>query len=323
LIVLVALSIISSWPCFAQSPSQNGAAQDGGSASGSAALAPSGVPNEAAILKSSEAFVRMLFAWGPEFQVKLGPLSQSATPDFYRVPLQVTYKGQSEAGEVFVSKDGKTLFRGDMFEVGKDPFAVTRAKLRLEGDPTKGSADARVTIVEFSDYQCPHCRQLYTIMQAIEQKYPQVRIVYKDFPLAGIHPWAMTAAIGARCAFAQSAQGFWMVHDSIFENQDVISSENAYGKMIDFAALAGLDKDAFKMCMASPDTKPGIEADIDEGKVVQISSTPTVFVNGRPVIGGDEATLEQYIQFELGPQDAKKPATFVSPGGSAPKPKKQ
>jgi hypothetical protein len=74
--------------------------------------------------------------------------------------------------------------------------------------------------------------------------------------------------------------------------------------------------------MASDQTKAPIEADIDEGKAVQISSTPTVFVNGRPVIGGDEATLEQYIQFELGPQEAKKPATFVAPGVSAPKPKK-
>ena len=320
--VCLALSITASLPCFAQSSSHSGTPHDGGTAASAAAPASSGVANEAAILKSSEAFVRMLFAWGPEFQLKLGPLSQSASPEFYRVPLEVTYKGQSEAGEVFVSKDGKTLFRGDMFEIGKDPFAVTRAKLRLEGDPTKGPADARVTIVEFSDYQCPHCRQLYTIMQAIEQKYPQVRIVYKDFPLAGIHPWAMTAAIGARCASAQSAQGFWMVHDAIFENQDVISSENVYEKMVDFAVSAGLDKDAFKMCMASPDTKPAIEADIDEGKVVQITSTPTVFVNGRPVIGGDEATLEQYIQFELGPQDTKKPATFIAPGASAPKPKK-
>jgi len=200
----VALSITASLPCFAQSPSQPGATPNSGAATGTAPAASGGVANEAAILKSSEAFVRTLFAWGSDFQVKLGPLSQSTTPDFYRVPLQVTYKGQTEAGEVFVSKDGKTLFRGDMFDMAADPFAATRAKLRLDGDPSKGPADARVTIVEFSDYQCPHCRQLYTIMQAVEQKYPQVRIVYKDFPLAGIHPWAMTAAIGGRCALAQS-----------------------------------------------------------------------------------------------------------------------
>lgn len=322
--VFAALSLVASMPSFAQSSSPNGASPNGGAAAaGGAPTASSGAADETAILKSSEAFVRTLFAWGPDFAVNLGPLSQSATPDFYRVPLQVTYKGQTEAGEVFVSKDGKTLFRGDMFEIGTDPFAATRAKLRLDGDPTKGPADARVTIVEFSDYQCPHCRQLYTVMQVIEQKYPQVRVVYKDFPLAAIHPWATTAAVGARCAFAHSPEGFWAVHDMIFENQDVISSENVYQKVIDFAVRAGLDKDAFKVCLALPDAKAAIQADVDEGKAVQISSTPTVFVNGRPVIGGDENTLEQYIQFELGPEEAKKPATSAKPGGStAPRPKK-
>jgi protein-disulfide isomerase len=314
----LALSILASMPCFAQSSSEGGAPPKGGTAAGSASgAAAGGAANETAILQSSEVFVRKLFAWGPDFVVKLGPLSQSPTPEFYRVPLEVTYKGQTEAGEVFVSKDGKTLFRGDMFQIGVDPFAATRAKLRLEGDPSKGPADARVTIVEFSDYQCPHCRQLYSVMQVIEQKYPQVRIVYKDFPLAGIHPWAMTAAVGGRCAFAQSPQGFWIVHDLIFENQDVISSENVYEKVIDFAVRAGLDKDAFKVCLALPDAKAAIQADVDEGKAVQINSTPTVFVNGRPVIGGDETTLEQYIQFELGPEDAKKSATPVKPGGPA------
>lgn len=304
-------------PAGAQSKSPSGATQDG------AAASPTTDPHEAELLKSAEAFVRTLFAWNADFQVKLGPLSPSAAPDFYRVPILVTYKGQTDSGEVFISKDGKTLFRGEVFDMAADPFAATRAKLRLEGDPSKGPADARVTVVEFSDYQCPHCRQLYTVMQAIEQKYPQVRIVHKDFPLTAIHPWAMTAAVGARCAFAQSPQGFWFLHDAIFENQDLISAENVYDKMIDLAARAGLDKDAFKLCLALPDAKEAIQADLDEGKAVQISSTPTVFVNGRPVIGGDANTIEQYIQFELGPQEAKKPPAFIAPGAPAAKAKKK
>jgi protein-disulfide isomerase len=238
----------------------------------------------------------------------VGPLSQSASPEYYRVPILVTFKGQTDAGEVFVSKDGKTLLRGEMFDMHGDPFADTRSKLRLEGDPSKGPADARVTVVEFSDYQCPHCRQLYLGMKTIEQKYPHVRVVYKDFPLAAIHPWAATAAVGGRCALAQSPEAFWTVHDLIFENQDLISSENVYQKMIDFAARAGADRDAFKACMALPDAKKAIDADMEEGKSVQINSTPTVFVNGRPVIGGDPTTLEQYIQYELGLQEAKKAA---------------
>ncbi len=309
-LVAVAAILAAAVPAFAQS----------GAASPAAPAAPIAT-NEAELLKSTESFVRKLFAWGGDFQVKLGPLEQSASPNFYRVPILVTYNGQSDAGEVFISKDGKTLLRGEIFDTGADPFATTRSKLRLEGDPSKGPADAKVTVVEFSDYQCPHCRQLYTAMQTVEQKFPQVRVVYKDFPLVAIHPWAMTAAIAGRCAFAQSPAKFWLVHDLIFENQDLISAENAYEKMVDFAARAGLAKDSFKACIASPDAAKGIAADLEEGKSVQINSTPTVFVNARPVIGGDQATLEQYIQFELGPGETKKLAPGATPGTPAPKSK--
>jgi protein-disulfide isomerase len=301
----------------AQSSAQGGTAPSGTATPPVAAAAPS--PEEARLLKEAESYIRMLFAWGPTFQVKLGPLTQSPAPDFYRVPIVVTFNGQSDIGEVFVSKDGKTLMRGEIFDTNSNPFADTRSKLRMQGDPSKGPADAKVTIVEFSDYQCPHCRQLYLAMQSVEQKFPQVRVVYKDFPLAAIHPWAMTAAVAGQCAFEQSPEAFWIVHDLIFENQDVISSENVYQKMIDFASRTGIDKDAFKACMASPEPTKAIEADLEEGKTVQINSTPTVFVNGRPVIGGDPATLEQYIQYEMGPAEAKKPEAGVAPGTKAKK----
>ncbi|MGH9746372.1 MAG: DsbA family protein [Candidatus Acidiferrales bacterium] len=320
-ITCAAMIVSASIPSLAQTPSQGGAAQSG--TTSNASQAPALSPEEAQLLKSAEAFIRKLFAWGADFQVKLGPLTQSPAPDFYRVPILVTFNGQTDAGEVFISKDGKTLMRGEMFETSADPFAATRSKLRLEGDPSKGPADSPAVLVEFSDYQCPHCRQLYVAMQTIEQKFPKLRVVYKDFPLTAIHPWAMTAAIGGRCAFAQSPELFWLVHDLIFENQDVISSENVYDKMIDFAVRAGADKDAFKVCMALPEAKQAIQADLEEGKAVQISSTPTVFVNGRPVIGGDPATLEQYIQFEMGPAEATRPAPgAVAPRTPAAKPKK-
>ena len=274
--------------------------------------------NDAELLKSTEAFVRNLFGWGAAFKVKMGPLEATPSPDFYRVPIVVTIGDQTEGGEVFVSKDGKTLLRGEIFDTKVDPFAVTRSKLRLEGDPSKGPADAKVTVVEFSDFQCPHCAQLYTIMQSVEQKFPQIRVVYKDFPLVAIHPWSMSASLAGRCAFAQKPESFWIVHDLIFDNQDLISTENVYEKMVDFASRAGLDKDAFKACMASPEARKGIEADLEEGKAIQISSTPTVFVNARPVIGGDQATLEQYIQFELARQGGGKTSGGSATSGATP-----
>lgn len=302
---IVALLFAAS-PCFAQS-------------SPPAAAGASASPQEAQLLKTSEAFIRKLFAWGPAFQVKLGPLGPSDAPEFYSVPLQVTFNGQSDSGVLFISKDGKTLLRGEMFNMDADPFAETRSKEHPEGNPSKGPADARVTVVEFSDFECPHCRQLYTALKILEPKYPQVRIVFKDFPITNLHPWAMTAALGGRCAYMQSPDSFWILHDEIFENQELISAANVWEKLSDYAVRAGLDKDVFKACLASPEAQKAVDANIADGKGLQINSTPTVFVNGRPIIGGEATTLQQYIDFELSTQNAPEPAQPALP--AKPKPK--
>jgi protein-disulfide isomerase len=271
-----------------------------------AAERASATPEEARLLKSTEAFVRKLFAWSPEIKVQLGPLAQSPAADFYVVPIEITVDGKKESGEVYVSKDGKTLLRGEVFDMSADPYADNRAKIRIEGSPAKGPADAAVTVVEFADFECPHCRELYDSLKAIETKYPQIRLVYKNFPLSQIHPWAETAAIGGRCAFEQSPEAFWKVHDAIFENQDVISAENVWDKLVAFASDAGLNADTFKACLSSPDAQKAVEADHAEGVALGVNSTPTVYVNGRPIAGGDPATLQQYIDFELGPQNSPK-----------------
>jgi protein-disulfide isomerase len=256
-------------------------------------------PDQAQLLKVTEAFARKLFAWGPDVKVKIGTLSQSPSPAYYVVPLTVTENGQSQSGEVYVSKDGKTLLRGDIFDMSADPFAANRAKIHTDGDPARGPADARVTVVEFSDFECPHCEQLYESMKAVEPRYPQVRVVYKYFPLTNIHPWAETAAIGARCAYEQSHEAFWKLYDSIFQNQDLISPENVWDKLAEFATQAGLNADAFKVCLSSDEAKKAVDADQAEGVEVGVNSTPTLYINGRPLVGGDPQVLEQYIDFEL------------------------
>lgn len=272
---------------------------------------------EAQFLKTAEVFVRKLFAWGPDFQVKLGPLSPSPAPDFYLVPVQVTANGQADTGVLYVSKDGKFLLRGDVFDTSGDPFAGNRAKLRLDGNPSKGPADAKVTLVEFSDFECPHCRQLHeAIKKSIAPHYPQIRIVYKDLPIPQIHPWAMTAAIGARCAYMQSPDSFWKIHDALFENQEFISAANIWERLVDYAGQAGLDKDAFKACLTKPEAQKAVEANVADGQVLSVNSTPTVFVNGRPIVGGDPTTIQQYIDFELSPKSTAQ--TPASPAAATP-----
>jgi protein-disulfide isomerase len=274
--------------------------------SATAATPPSAADTQ--ILENTETFVRELFAWGPDFKVKIGPLSPSPSQYFYTVPIEVTVNGQTDKGTVFVSKDGKTFLRGEMFDTSANPFADNLAKLHPEGNPSVGPGGARVTVVIFSDFQCPHCRELASALATVIPQYPQVRFVFKDFPLTQIHPWAESAAIGARCAFMQSPKTFAPVDAQIFAEQDLLSAENIWEKLISYATQAGLDPDAFKTCMSSPEAKAAVDASHQEGEALSITSTPTLFVNGHSLIGGDKATLEQYIKYELSAPKPKSPS---------------
>jgi protein-disulfide isomerase len=287
LLIAIAFAIVlASSPAFAQA----------------SAPAPPSTPDQAQLIHSSELFIRNLFTWGPEYKLKLGPLSPSPSADFFQLPIEVTIKDQTEKGTFFVSKDGKAFIRGELFDMAADPFAANRAKLHIDGNPSKGPATARVTLVEFSDFECPHCREVHKVLQSVSAHYPQIRIVFKDFPLTQLHPWAETAAIGGRCAFQQSPEAFWKVHDLIFDNQDVISTANVWDQVTAFAGQAGLDTDAFKACLSSPEAKQAVEANRDDGVALSVTSTPTIFINGRLLVGGDLPTIEQYVDFELNPK---------------------
>ena len=119
-------------------------------------------------------------------------------------------------------------------------------------------------------------------MKAVEARYPQVRIVYKDFPLTNIHPWAQTAALGGRCAFEQSPAAFWKVEDSIFDNQDVLSPENVWDKMVEFATGAGLNADAFKACLSSPEAAKAVDTSHAEGVALGGTAPPRSISMGGP-----------------------------------------
>jgi protein-disulfide isomerase len=251
-------------------------------------------------MSNVESYLRNLFAWGPDYQVKAGPATPSVSPQFLEVPVQVTYNGETSSGSLYVSKDGKYMLRGEILDMSADPFADNRSKINLKGSPSRGPANAAVTVVDYSDYECPHCRELYMAMKQIEPKYPQVRFVTKNLPLSQLHPWAMTAAIAAHCAYQQSQDAFWKVHDTIFDSQDLITVDNATDKLVEIIASAtGMAPDAARACIAAPESRAAIDSDLAEAKVLSLNSTPTVFVNGRELVGGDPATLQRYLDYEL------------------------
>ena len=249
-----------------------------------------------------EQYLRNLYAWGPTFDVKVGPSKPSPIPDLLEVPVTVSMAGQSDTAVVYVSKTGNFLLRGELTDMLVDPFADTRSKLHVGTSPTLGPEDAKITLIEFADFECPSCRQLDLILRELLPRHPEVRLVFKHYPLTDIHPWAMTAAIASQCALQQSPADFWKMHDAIFDAQDVITPSNVWDKLRDLANQLGLRADAYKACIINPETASQVNAIIEEGHTLSISATPTTFVNSRRVLGPDKSTIEQYIIFKESPE---------------------
>ncbi|MBU0530461.1 MAG: DsbA family protein [Candidatus Aenigmatarchaeota archaeon] len=152
-----------------------------------------------------------------------------------------------------------------------------------DNDPMKGDANAPITIVEFSDFQCPFCSRFYTdAYPRIIQEYVdtgKAKIVYRDFPLTSLHPQAQPAAEASECANEQGM--FWEFHDKIFENQGSMSPE-AYKQ---WAADIGLNTEQFNSCFDSGKYRSEVQKDLADGQAAGVSGTPTFFINGQKLVG--------------------------------------
>jgi protein-disulfide isomerase len=281
-----------------------------GPALGQASAAPKAAPvttgsgnsaagNSSTIQKSVEAYLRHLYAFGPEVEVHVSEPKETPVAGLLVCDIRVKVDGNEENAKFYVSADGKFLFRGELSDLTKDPLAENRAAMHTKDAPALGAKDAKVTVVEYSDFECPVCRGLHDVMRGLLPNYPQVRLIFMDYPLEQIHPWARTAALGGRCAYAQNPPAFWKVYDLIYDNQELIAAGNAYEKMTDYAGRAGLNLDTFKACLAGPEAAAAVDASIANGRELEVGSTPTIFVNGRRLVGADPHMLEQYIKYEI------------------------
>jgi len=147
-------------------------------------------------------------------------------------------------------------------------------------DPSYGSAKAAVTIVEFSDYQCPYCQQAVPILKRLQKTYgDRVRVVWKDYPLTQIHPLALKAGQAAHCAGEQDK--YWPYHDRLFENQSALDTDD----LRKHAQAVGLDMPKFSSCLDSSKYADRVRAGMEMGNRLGVSSTPTLFINGRVLPG--------------------------------------
>jgi protein-disulfide isomerase len=257
------------------------------------------VATPAEIHKTIEAYLRHLYAFGPEAKLTFGPIKETGVPSLLETTVELKIEENQQTATLYVSKDGRYLLRGELSYLTKDPLAETRAKLQTKDSPVLGDPKAPVKLVEFSDFECPVCRNLHDVLRGILPNYPQVQVVFKDFPIEQLHPWARTAALAGRCAYQQDPKAFWKIYDLIYDGQDLISAENAWAKMNDFAGQIGLDLVIFKSCLASPEAAAAVDASRANGQQLEVSSTPTIFVNGRRIVGADPHLIEQYIQYEI------------------------
>jgi len=177
-----------------------------------------------------------------------------------------------------------------------DPGPAKRFDVALDDDYVLGPADAPITIIEFSDYQCPYCVRWYEqVYQLLMQEYAgKIRFVYRDFPLISLHPDAAPAANAANCAGEQNA--YYQFHDALFSNQLGLV-RHAY---IQYATSLGLDVDAFQTCLDEERYAGEVEADMRYGYSIGVSSTPTFYINGLAVVGAQPYEIfQQIIEQEL------------------------
>lgn len=167
-------------------------------------------------------------------------------------------------------------------------FEAPRVQVAAQG-PARGPDDAPVTIIEFSDFQCPFCARAGPTVKQVLARYPeQVRFVYRHYPLGSIHPRAHAAAVASACAAEQGK--FWEYHDLLFANAKKLADEDLAG----YAEQAGADAAAFSQCVTEGRFDAEVERDIAAGRAAGVTGTPTFFINGR-MLGGAQP-LDEFVR---------------------------
>jgi protein-disulfide isomerase len=234
-----------------------------------------------------EAYVRHLLLWGPHITVTVADPIAGPMPGFNEVKVTGGYKSISLDEIFYVSQSGQKIVRGTVYDIDKNPFSGEIEKLKTDLSPSIGTPGAKVVVVVFSDFQCGYCREEAKMLREnLLKTYPQdVRLYFKDFPIEQIHPWAKPAAIAGRCVFRENPAAFWDFHDWIFDKQAEMTLENLKAKIGEWVTSKGLDAVQFSRCYDNKSTEKDINASVEQARLLRVTSTPSMFVNGRPLPG--------------------------------------
>ena len=202
--------------------------------------------------------------------------------------------------DFLISTDRKTLAHLEKIDISQDLMS----KIDVKGRPVKGNPNAKVTVINFDDFQCPFCSRLHsTLFADVFKDYAdRIKVIYKDYPLIEIHPWAMHAAIDGNCLGEQNSPAYWDFADYIHANQKQMAGKSRTDAFQNIDNLAKeqaqkhqLDADKLRACMQKQD-ETGVRASIAEGDKLGVDSTPTLFINGERFTG---AVPEQELRSAL------------------------
>ena len=249
-------------------------------------------PNEPATHDKIIHYVRARFAIPDSVKITMTDLRESIYADYLETTMVLDDGKDKRSQPLFVSKNLRYLVQGNIFNLGGDPRQDIIRLISLEDQATQGPSNAPVTLVEYSDLQCPVCARMHEELETdIVPKYgDKLRVVFKEYPIVAIHDWALTGAIAAQCAYQIDPSKYVAFRSAVYKSQESISAEHARDMLLHLGAEAGVDNMKLAACIDSKGSLSRIEANMHEGDALGVASTPTSFINGRAIVGASIST---------------------------------
>lgn len=251
-------------------------------------------------------FLFQMFGYDPTVTWKVVEIRPSEAAGLAEISVVISNPQSSNLNKLYVTADGKHALTGEILPFGAKPFADARAKLEKGANgPAKGPAKAPVTIVEFSDLQCPHCKEAAPTVDQLLAREPDARFIFQNFPLPA-HNWAEKAAGYVDCIGRSSNAAVWQFIQKTYDQQADITESNAGEKLKAIATDSGVNGAQIAACAEKPETKARVGASVELGKSVGVTGTPALFINGRMLGAGSPLELlTKIVEFQASQEEKR------------------